>query len=296
MKKEKIGKPLGVALTVFILLAALSFANFSVVSGANTATFGNTNVGNISVRFSTNKDSSRFRLVENGVIQSITAYFATSWFYAKAAIYSDNNGAPNSLITQSASQYVSLIGWQTFAVPQKSLSPGYYWLTVVSSRTRASGRAVTGSTGQHYVKTTMSYSSEFTNAFGSPNKFDSASTSIYATYVPEAPATQLAFGIYSDQSCTSKLSTLNWGIITPGTTKNLVLYIRNEGTIPITLLTQMSNWNPANTANFFTLTWDYNNQPLNTGGTLKVTLVLSASSQISGINSFSFDNTLTASG
>ena len=190
MIKLKITKNLGVTLIVCMLLVTSVFANTLTVSGDVTATFGNTHIGNSSVHFSTNKDASRFRLIENGEVQSITAFFGSYWFFAKAAIYSDNNGTPGSLITQSENQRVYPRGWYTFTVPKTSLTPGYYWLSVVTSSSRAWGRADVGSSGQHCFKTTTLYSAEFTDSFGTPKKYDIASPSIYATYIPEPPATQ----------------------------------------------------------------------------------------------------------
>jgi len=68
------------------------------------------------------KTQSRFQLTQNGVLQSITTYFTSVGFNAKAAIYTDNNGAPSNLITQSSTQTITTSGWQTFTV-HKAPSP-----------------------------------------------------------------------------------------------------------------------------------------------------------------------------
>jgi len=158
----------------------VSFLDIAPVQGATTDTFGNTVVGTLTNSFSNDKDASRFQLTQNGVLQSITAYFGNTGFNAKAAIYTDNNGAPSTLITQSASQMVTVTGWQTFTVPAKSLTAGYYWLSVVSS-SYSKGTMTPTSTNTHSWKTTA-YTGEFTSTFGTPDGYEKTVTSIYATY------------------------------------------------------------------------------------------------------------------
>jgi hypothetical protein len=143
-------------------------------------TFGNTAVGTLTNSFSTDKDASRFQLTQSGVLQSISAYFGSAGFNAKAAIYTDNNGAPSTLIAQSSSQAVTASGWKTFTVPESFLTSGYYWLCVVSS-SYSLGAMTSTSTNSHAWKTT-SYSGEFASAFGTPSGYEKTATSIYATY------------------------------------------------------------------------------------------------------------------
>lgn len=122
-----------------------------------------------------------------------------------------------------------------------------------------------------------------------------------STTVPPQPSTpptstQFGFGVYSDQSCTSKVSNYNWGTLSPGASNSIVVYVRNEGNVPITLQKQMLNTNPTNLGSYLTVDWDYNNQALNAGQVLRVTLVLRVSSQITGISNFSLDFAVTATG
>ncbi len=508
-----IRRSLVVSLIMIILLSTLSFVSFSVVSGVSSGVFGNSSVGNVSVKFSTDKDATRVVLAENGVLQSITAYFANSGYWAKVALYTDIQATPGNLITQSNSEYISSSGWHTFTVSQLSFISAYYWLSVVSSVDWAQGTAVLGTSGWHCVKNTVSYySAEFTNSFGSQNSYDSYSTSVYATYAPagsststtsssslsssvfsdgfesgsisswtgvassvimQSPvhagsyaakatgpnsywyktlstgyndlyfagyiqisstlssgrttlflyildasysysvagglqvdysgnvrwvlrvngnlyssntvtvqtgrwyfmeirystsgtanlwvdgtsvasasgqalynaarmvqggnptswtpsgfvsyaddyivntsyinpgttvtsqpsptspptvSTQFGFGVYSDQTCTSKVSNFDWGTLSPGTSKSITVYVRNEGGVSITLQKQMLNVNPVNLGSYLTVDWDYNGQMLAAGQILRVTLVLRVSSQIVGINNFGFDVVVTATG
>ena len=332
-----------VAMTILIALMILTLFNSSTMrlmaeNELAPGTFGNTTVGDVGIRLGANKDANRFQLTENGTIESITVYFLTSAFNAKAAIYTDSNGNPDSLIAQSLSEWITEIGWHTFAVPEKLLSPGYYWLSVVSDRTRAFG-TVTGDLAPHVMGFAY-YMGEFASSFGTGSWNVPGSLSIYATYIPappptlppslppspspgptepipppaqdpspepptpspppapapEPPAVSTSFGTYWDQACTNKTSSITWGNLSPGATKKVVLYVRNEGNTPITLYKATTNWNPNTAANFITLDWDYGNQSLSAGSITKITLTLTVSISITAIKDYSFDTTITAEG
>jgi len=102
-------------------------------------------------------------------------------------------------------------------------------------------------------------------------------------------------GIYWDSACTNAVSSINWGMLNPGSSKNETIYIRNEGNTTVTLTMTTSNWNPSNASDYIALNWNYNGQPIEVGVVIQATLTLSVSSSIDGITSFSFDITITAS-
>jgi hypothetical protein len=103
-------------------------------------------------------------------------------------------------------------------------------------------------------------------------------------------------GIYNDQSCTSAVSSINWGVLEPGLSVDKTVYIRNEGNSPAILSMAASNWSPSSASSYMTLRWNYAGQTVNVDQVIQVKLTLSVSSSISGINDFSFDITITASG
>ena len=106
----------------------------------------------------------------------------------------------------------------------------------------------------------------------------------------------IGIGVYWDEALTSRVDTINWGALEPGTQKSYTIYIRNEGNIPLTLSISTSNWNPAAVSNYLTLTWSYSGQVINAATTTPVTLTLAVSESITGINSFGFDITAVGSG
>jgi hypothetical protein len=157
---------------------------------AATSTFGNNVVGSQSFYISNHKDASKVQLSESGIIQSISVYFASSRFNAKAAIYADSGGVPGALICQSVGKYVLSTGWTAFSVSQKTLAIGTYWLSVVTDSWGARGRiSYAGSEIKHVQKQSgATFGSEFTSSFGSLSLKDAGSVSMYASYTASSPS------------------------------------------------------------------------------------------------------------
>jgi len=106
----------------------------------------------------------------------------------------------------------------------------------------------------------------------------------------------LGVGVYWDSGCSQTVSSIDWGLAEPGAVKNVTVYIRNEGNAPITLSLQTANWNPANAADYISLSWNYGGQTIGANQVVAVTLSLSISSNIQGITTFSFDIVIVGSG
>ena len=183
----KIKKPAALCISLLFIISMVSIIGTSTEATTVSFVFGNTSIGTITNYMTTDRDASRFQLTQNGVLQSITAYFANSGFNAKAAIYTDNNGAPSTLITQSNSQAITTSGWQTFTVPQSSLTTGYYWLCVVSSS--ASYGAMTATSTNSHAWKFSPYSAEYPATFGTPAGYQHTAASIYATCTTLGSAT-----------------------------------------------------------------------------------------------------------
>lgn len=102
--------------------------------------------------------------------------------------------------------------------------------------------------------------------------------------------------VYWDSSCGDPVGSIDWGLVEPGTTKNVTVYIRNEGSAPVTLSRATDNWNPSDAQNYMSLAWDYGGQVISVDGGVQVTLSLSVSEAIEGITTFSFDIVIIGSG
>jgi hypothetical protein len=85
------------------------------------------------------------------------------------------------------------------------------------------------------------------------------------------------------------MTSVAWGLIEAGDSVNNTIYIRNSGDIDVSLSLATENWNPMTAADYLTLSWSYDGSVLSSGEVIEVTLRLSLSSSVSGIDSFSFD-------
>lgn len=103
-------------------------------------------------------------------------------------------------------------------------------------------------------------------------------------------------GIYWDSACTNPVSSIDWGFLDPDSSKTVTVYVRNEGNSMVTLSEATQNWNPSAASSYMTLNWDYKDQTLSVNQVLQIALTLVVSLDISGIQSFSFDITITATG
>ena len=107
--------------------------------------------------------------------------------------------------------------------------------------------------------------------------------------------TAIGVGVYWDNTCTNPVTAINWGIIDPGTSESVTFFVRNEGTVPQTLLLSTDNWNPAKAENYITLSWDYSGQVLNPDQVIRVTLTLTISESIEDVTDFRFDVIISGS-
>jgi hypothetical protein len=103
-------------------------------------------------------------------------------------------------------------------------------------------------------------------------------------------------GIYWNSECTNQTSSINWGMLNPGSNKTVTVYARNEGNTIITLSKTVQSWNPSNASSYMTLNWNYTSQTLSINQVLTIDLTLSVSSTISGITNFSFSLTIIGNG
>jgi len=106
----------------------------------------------------------------------------------------------------------------------------------------------------------------------------------------------IGVGIYWDSACTNRTSSINWGLLEPGSDKTVTVYVRNEGNTVVTLSKVAQNWNPSTASSYMTLNWNYAGQTLSVNQLLQVKLTLVVSPSVSGITNFSFDITITATG
>ncbi len=105
--------------------------------------------------------------------------------------------------------------------------------------------------------------------------------------------TAVNVGVYSDSACTQNLTSVDWGILPPGNSTSKTIYVKNTGTIPVTLSMTTSSWVPSNAGTYLTLTWNRANYVLNPSTSVSATLTLTASSSAGALTTFSFNIIIT---
>jgi hypothetical protein len=96
-------------------------------------------------------------------------------------------------------------------------------------------------------------------------------------------------GVYWDKKCTIRVYSIDWGVLTPGQTKQVTVYVRNEGNEPIFLSEESDSWNPANAPQYLDFSWQCQNSKIEIGAVVTVTQILHVSPNIRDISNFSFN-------
>mgnify|MGYP001126565007 CR=1 FL=1 len=124
--------------------------------------------------------------------------------------------------------------------------------------------------------------------------FSGSSLVSYFTISNAGKVKTIGVGVFWDSSCTSAVYSIDWGALESGSSKSIVVYIRNEGNSASTLSLSTSNWTPSSAANYINLSWNYGGQQLSPSGILEVTLTLTISPDAHGISNFGFDIIISA--
>lgn len=105
----------------------------------------------------------------------------------------------------------------------------------------------------------------------------------------------VAVAVYTNSAGTRELNAINWGICYPGDSVDVVAYLKNQGTLNVTLTINTNAWDPANASTFFTLSTDYVGQTLAPEEVVPVTFTLTTSPNVDGASrAFSFDVVITS--
>ena len=103
-------------------------------------------------------------------------------------------------------------------------------------------------------------------------------------------------GVYSDSACTVPLTSIAWGTVAPGGSTTKTVYVKNTGTVQMTLSMTKANWNPAGANGPISITWDREGTAVAAGQVATAVLTLAVSSSISGISTYSVDITIVGTG
>src|SRR5512139_1466795 len=68
--------------------------------------------------------------------------------------------------------------------------------------------------------------------------------------------TAVNIDVYSDAGLTTPCTALNVGTVSPGSTVTQNIWVKNNGTVPVTLTMVADPWTPTNAGSYMTLTWN----------------------------------------
>jgi hypothetical protein len=105
--------------------------------------------------------------------------------------------------------------------------------------------------------------------------------------------TAVGVSIYTNSTCTTALSSINWGNLYPGNATTRTMYVKNTGNTPVTLNMTVNSWSSPSASSNLKLTWNQEKTQLTAGTGVTATLTLTVSSTISNVTSFSFNIIIT---
>jgi hypothetical protein len=106
----------------------------------------------------------------------------------------------------------------------------------------------------------------------------------------------IGVSLFWDKACTSKVTSITWGLITPGTTTNKYVYVRNDGTGTGTLSMSYGNWTPTAAVSYFKLEWNCSSYGLIRNALVCAKLALTTQLNVTGVKDFNFVILLQAAG
>ena len=102
--------------------------------------------------------------------------------------------------------------------------------------------------------------------------------------------------VYWDSECTQVVSDVDWGFCEPDSTVEKIIYVKNNGNVPMNLSMSYSDWNPTEAWNYLSLTWNREGTQIAADAVVQAVLTLSISDTITGITEFSFNIVIEGTG
>ena len=103
-------------------------------------------------------------------------------------------------------------------------------------------------------------------------------------------------GVYSDSACTQSLGPFSWGTVSPGSSVTKTFYVKNLGSIPLTLSLSVTNWNPTTANGPIALSWNREGTTLAANQVTIATLTLTVSSSAGSFTTFGADAVVSGTG
>jgi len=103
-------------------------------------------------------------------------------------------------------------------------------------------------------------------------------------------------GVYWDSACTRVVTSIDWGVLSPGASKKISVYLKNQDSSAIRFLfVRTENWNPSAASDSLKLSLDCSAATIYSNQTVSAHFALNVSDKIVGITTFAFNIVVCAS-
>jgi hypothetical protein len=114
----------------------------------------------------------------------------------------------------------------------------------------------------------------------------SRSTPIRRTFALES----FYVGVYWDPNAHNPVTFIDWGELSPGSTKSVGIYVRNEEFRPTCYVFLWTDaWIPGSASRYISLDWNYDGRKIAPNESLLITLKLKVARNVLGVTDFAFN-------
>jgi len=105
----------------------------------------------------------------------------------------------------------------------------------------------------------------------------------------------IGISIYEDAGCTVPLTEIDWGLVSPASSVPYEAWLKNEGSVVVTVTMSVAKWVPSEASEYMSLTWSCEGVSVSVDGTVSCIFTLEIFEDVAGITDFSFDILLVGS-
>jgi hypothetical protein len=117
-----------------------------------------------------------------------------------------------------------------------------------------------------------------------------AATPLYGKTIVRAGSIEgINVGIYWDSACKNTADHIEWGTMAIGSSKNQIVYIRNEGSKEAYLSMSTSDWMPHQATKYILFSWNYSGQSIPIGQIIPIQMSLEVKDNIRDTLEFDFN-------
>jgi hypothetical protein len=105
--------------------------------------------------------------------------------------------------------------------------------------------------------------------------------------------TAVNVGVYSNPACTTNLTSIDWGTVSPNSTTTKTIYVKNTGNVPVTLSMTASGWSPAGVSTYIAQAWNSTSVVLAPNAVATALLTLTITNIPQSYTGFNYNTTIT---